>query len=381
MTEATPRPWLSIGVPTFNRCQFLVKLLDSIDRAWAAAKWPSGALEVVVVDNASADETWPLVQERRQSAQYSLRYLRNDKNIGVLPNFLRAMEESTGDYLMVFGDDDELEPEALTTIRAKVETHPEVASFCFWSRDLAGQDWVREDRRMSMEELARTYFYYPGNCGLAAIHGPAARSAIGELRRRGEKPTPWVITDVFGIAARQRGTGQSVMLSPDPVVRYPNHQSNITWISHYAFGATWLGQTRCAQLIDRITGSELAPLVAKSQLWGREGLKKLGIIFIYAHLLGDLEQDRQETLSEGAAALPTLPFWGRPFCAGMMALLMLPLWLKKGLLWLGLALRSGRSGIRRYHELMQQREAALSRRSEKLRSGSSAVGIYTKSAW
>lgn len=94
-------PLVSIGVPTYNRAaSFLRPALESA----LAQRYP--ALEILVGDNASADDTPKLVGGLRDSR---LRYLRHSVNIGPNRNYNFLLEKARGDYFLLLHDDDALD--------------------------------------------------------------------------------------------------------------------------------------------------------------------------------------------------------------------------------------------------------------------------------
>src|SRR5277367_2609330 len=110
-SERVERPLLTIAIPTFNRCQFLRQLLDSLGEQTRG----DDRVEILVSDNASPDETSAVVAEaRRQGTR--LNYIRNEENIGADANFLQCYERATSKYLWIFSDDDLLRPGAVHLI-------------------------------------------------------------------------------------------------------------------------------------------------------------------------------------------------------------------------------------------------------------------------
>ena len=101
----SPRPVkVTIGVPVFNGGA-------SIELALRSAMAQDFAdLEILVVDNASTDETESICLKLAKEDE-RLRYVRNPVNIGQNQNFARVFELSAGEYLRWMGDDDSLDSE------------------------------------------------------------------------------------------------------------------------------------------------------------------------------------------------------------------------------------------------------------------------------
>jgi abequosyltransferase len=112
------RPLLTISVPTYNRSSYLAILLKQLSKEIVALTQPD-AVEVVVSDNSSSDDTAEVVQQAIEGGLH-LRYLRNPENIGSDRNIAQAFNEAKGRYVLVMGDDDVLVDGALSTLLAKL---------------------------------------------------------------------------------------------------------------------------------------------------------------------------------------------------------------------------------------------------------------------
>ncbi len=114
----SPRPRLSLCIPTWNRSRYLQGALESGLRE--AASQPPGTIEVLVCDNASSDET-PEVIAKIRAAHPELRTFRNDENIGFDRNYLRCVEEAHGEFVWILGDDDEWRPGSISRVLHELE--------------------------------------------------------------------------------------------------------------------------------------------------------------------------------------------------------------------------------------------------------------------
>jgi len=102
---------LSICIATLNRGAFIGETLDSLlDQI-------TGAVEIVVVDGASSDNT-PEVMAEYVARYPQVKYFREQKNSGVDADFDKAVGYATGRYCWLMTDDDLLRPDAITTVLA-----------------------------------------------------------------------------------------------------------------------------------------------------------------------------------------------------------------------------------------------------------------------
>jgi glycosyltransferase involved in cell wall biosynthesis len=121
----SPRPTLSICVPTYNRLRHLERALD---RLFAPDCFPF-PIEVVLSDNASSDETGALA-ERMIARGAPLRYHRHATNLGALANIFSALRRARGEFVLYLADDDRLEAGNLADAVAWMRANPHcVASY------------------------------------------------------------------------------------------------------------------------------------------------------------------------------------------------------------------------------------------------------------
>ena len=89
---------LSIGLPVFNGEKFLQKCLDSL------LEQTFENFEIIISDNASTDTTQNICQKYSEKDK-RIRYIRQEKNIGLLPNFNFVLEQSNNKFFMWIGVD------------------------------------------------------------------------------------------------------------------------------------------------------------------------------------------------------------------------------------------------------------------------------------
>jgi abequosyltransferase len=111
---------LSICIPTYNRGAYIEQTLRSVIDQIAAD------VEIVVSDNASADDTQAIVQ-RLALECHRLRYFRWDRNMGADANFLKVVEIAAGQYCWLLGSDDRIESGGLNAVLELLESHRNLA--------------------------------------------------------------------------------------------------------------------------------------------------------------------------------------------------------------------------------------------------------------
>ncbi len=97
---------LTIAIPTWNRSSFLGRNLKKITGNIDSHQ--INEIEILVVDNASSDDTAEVVGEYQKCFGY-IKYVKNDENIGPIANFIKAISLVNTKYLHLLGDDDFLD--------------------------------------------------------------------------------------------------------------------------------------------------------------------------------------------------------------------------------------------------------------------------------
>lgn len=124
------QPLVSVIIPTWNAAAFLPTTLETV----FSQTWP--ALEIIVVDDGSTDNTAELLAE--YGGKIKVLHLENSggpsrpRNCGV--------KNATGEYIAFFDSDDLMEPEKISQAMEVFATHPEVGflSSNFRSIDVDG---------------------------------------------------------------------------------------------------------------------------------------------------------------------------------------------------------------------------------------------------
>ena len=96
-------PRVSILIPVYNREALIGECIQS------ALFQTFTDFEVIIVDNASTDNTWGICQ-RFAAQDKRVRVFRNEKNIGPVRNWRRCVEEAKGVYGKILWSDDLISP-------------------------------------------------------------------------------------------------------------------------------------------------------------------------------------------------------------------------------------------------------------------------------
>lgn len=110
-------PKVSICIPTYNRAQFIEKAIES------ALNQTYSNIEVIVVDNASTDNTESMVNKYTDPR---LKYFKNDHNVGMFGNFNRCLELANGKYIQLLHSDDYIDEDFIEKCITFLESHENV---------------------------------------------------------------------------------------------------------------------------------------------------------------------------------------------------------------------------------------------------------------
>jgi dolichol-phosphate mannosyltransferase len=127
---------VSVIVPVYNEEETVAQVLESL------AKVPLD-LEVVVVDDASTDRTWEILQELRQKEPFNTyRYVRHERNQGKGVGLRTGFGLVSGDLVTIQDADMEYNPLELPALVHKWEEAQDKKVAIYGRRDLSSQKFT-----------------------------------------------------------------------------------------------------------------------------------------------------------------------------------------------------------------------------------------------
>lgn len=111
---------LSIIIVNYNTCQLLDDCLASL----ATAVHPPGGLEIIVVDNASRDDSVDMVRQKYTAVQV----VALPQNVGFSAGNNRGLDVATGEYVLFLNSDTRVSENALAEPLAYLQAHPRVGA-------------------------------------------------------------------------------------------------------------------------------------------------------------------------------------------------------------------------------------------------------------
>lgn len=97
--SSSVKPILTIGIPTYNRCEAVVSNVTHLQNS----DLPEN-VKILVIDNASPDKSYESLLKISNPA--ITRVLKNNENVGVAKNIFRLFEECNSEYLLITSDED-----------------------------------------------------------------------------------------------------------------------------------------------------------------------------------------------------------------------------------------------------------------------------------
>lgn len=115
----TYSPMVTICIPCYEQPHCLFQCLKSVSRQTFKD------FEVVIIDDASKSDYEGVLN---QFPYLKTKYVRNRKNLGAIPNMMKALHyESSSKYIMVFHEDDLMHPRLLEVGVRVLEKHSDIA--------------------------------------------------------------------------------------------------------------------------------------------------------------------------------------------------------------------------------------------------------------
>jgi glycosyltransferase involved in cell wall biosynthesis len=96
---------ISLCIPQYNRIKFLLYNLQEI------AKQPYDNIEIVISDDCSKDNTKEAIEAIKADYKYPITYFRQSTNQGYDRNLRTSIELAQGDYVILLGNDDTINPD------------------------------------------------------------------------------------------------------------------------------------------------------------------------------------------------------------------------------------------------------------------------------
>lgn len=146
------QPLVSICIPTYNAGKTVMSTLQSI------LNQTYHNLEILVVDNASTDNTVGLLEQVNDPR---LVIHRNEKNIGGEPNWSNCIQLATGEYIAVFHADDLYLPNMVEKQVRVLLDNPSVGAAFTMASLINDRDEIIGQSKLPAKLRRKRVFHYP----------------------------------------------------------------------------------------------------------------------------------------------------------------------------------------------------------------------------
>lgn len=147
---------ISIITSVYNCENYINDMLDSIlEQTWQ--DW-----ELILIDDASTDNTWSLISDYKDKR---IKPFRNKENKGLTCNLNKAISLAKGKYLVRIDGDDIVYPHRLDTQVNYMEKHPDVILSGGWMRAFGNSDnicrSILDENVLKVNLLFNSVIYHP----------------------------------------------------------------------------------------------------------------------------------------------------------------------------------------------------------------------------
>lgn len=114
-------PLITIGIPTFQRPETLVRALQS------ALRQTYPRIEIIVSNN-DPDQALQLIEQSELLEHPRVKVFNQERNLGQIGNYKFLIEQARGEYFMFVNDDDEIAPKSISALHAHLASNARSAS-------------------------------------------------------------------------------------------------------------------------------------------------------------------------------------------------------------------------------------------------------------
>ena len=242
---------VTIGLPTLNRSSLVQRAIRSV------LEQTYRDIELVVSDDVSTDDT---VSRVEQAGDSRIVLFRQKERLGVVGNFDFCLRHATGEFFLLLGDDDLLQPQAIERLvqpflRPPRNLPPEKIGIVWCPCNIASADsnqfWTTETGPELEPPETMIAGLWAGNRGprlTSVLMRTADGIAVGGYQsRHGD------LCDIgcYGAVALLH---DNVVCVPEPLVQYTNHHGSTTSQSAIRQWQEW-GRVVHADLLARASES------------------------------------------------------------------------------------------------------------------------------
>ncbi|MEI7651997.1 MAG: glycosyltransferase [Verrucomicrobiota bacterium] len=214
--------------------------------------------EIIVIDDASPDGTATAIEGFiREHPEGPIRFIRNERNLGLTGSFAKAVAMASGDILIMMAGDDVSAPDRVERSLAYFADHPSAMALIA-NADIIDDDsrtygvldncaGIAESAALSLEGLPAWAYFLRGrsSCGATAAYRAEVFRAFSPLR-----VGLYAEDDPAAFRAMLLGTCDFL---PEPLVRWRRHANNLSYAGGSKRGPEMAVHFRkCEAMVDQM---------------------------------------------------------------------------------------------------------------------------------
>ena len=145
------KPLVSVCIPTYNAEKTVVSTVQSI------LNQTYQNLEIIIVDNASTDNTLALLQNFNDPR---IKIYKNNKNIGAEKNWSRCIELASGEYIAIFHADDLYMPDMVEKQVQVFQDNPSIGAVFTMANRINDRGEVMGEHKLPVKLKGRKTYYF-----------------------------------------------------------------------------------------------------------------------------------------------------------------------------------------------------------------------------
>ena len=297
MSNILAPPLVSVLMPAYNHASYVRAAVESVLRQ------THGNLELIVIDDASSDETWSVLQSFEDDR---LRLSRHDANQGAHTTLNATLEMARGEYIAIINSDDVFATNRIERMLEVAIASGEREIFAFTDVDFIGPvgEAANEhsraiaylDLRATCDALTQDVWFLAGNPAITTSNFFFSRALADEVGAfaplryahdwdwalRAQKRTSpiWIREGLLGYRVHAANT-----LSEDDVWRHIHENSYV--------------QARALSLLPIESDAEFAAFQTCLALLKNESFHPLPLLFYLLYRLAGVPNSRMEALTSG----------------------------------------------------------------------------------
>lgn len=291
------RPLVSVLMPAYNHERYVADAVESV-LSQTCPEW-----ELIVIDDASQDGTWEVLQSFKD---VRLRLKRHEMNQGAHATLNEALEMARGEYIAIINSDDVFATNRIDRMLAEARASGEKEIFAFTDVDFIGpagepanehsRAIAYRDLRAACDALTRDVWFLAGNPAITTSNlffSRALANEVGDfaplrythdwdwaLRAQERTPPIWIRESLLAYRVHAANT-----LSEDDAWRHIHENSHV--------------QSRALSSLPIESGAENAAFQACLALLKNESFHPLPLLLYLIHRLAGVPNSRMAALTSG----------------------------------------------------------------------------------